>query len=146
MAYYAKGYEKMIFDDNIHKILKDNHTIAIVGAKDKAGAPVEHVGRYLLDNGYRILPIHPIRKTAWGIDCYKSLLDLTEVPDIVCLFRASDACFEHAQEIMRTSWRPKVFWMQSGIFSKEAGQLMSSENIIVVEDACMEREHKRLMK
>lgn len=135
----------MIFDENIRKIFMDNHTIAIVGAKDKIGAPVEHVGRYLLDQGYNILPIHPVRKTAWGIDCYTSLLSLSETPDIVCLFRTSDACLEHAKEILSSPWRPKVFWMQRGISNAEAGKLMASEGVIVVEDACMETEHHRLI-
>ena len=135
----------MIFDENLRKIFMDNHTIAIVGAKDKIGSPVEHVGRYLLEKGYRILPIHPMRKTAWGIDCYKSLLDLAEVPDIICLFRSSDACEEHAREILSTSWRPQVFWMQSGISNEEAGQLMKNAGVIVVEDLCMETQHKRVI-
>ena len=68
-----------------------------------------------------------------------------ETPDIVCLFRASDACAEHAKEILSAAWRPKVFWMQSGIFSKESRQLMESEGVAVVEDACMEVQHKRLI-
>lgn len=135
----------MILDENLRKFFIDNHTVAVVGAKDKIGSPVEHVGRYLLDNGYQILPVHPTRKTAWGIDCYASLLDLVEIPDIVCLFRASDACAEHAKEILSTSWRPKVFWMQSGIFNKEARQLMENEAVIVVEDICMEVQHRRLI-
>jgi len=135
----------MMLDENLRRIFIDNHTIAIVGAKDTIGSPVEHVGRYLLEHGYQVFPIHSIRKTAWSIDCYTSLLDLVEIPDIVCLFRASDACAQHAKEILSTSWRPKVFWMQSGIFNKEARQLMENEGVIVVEDICMEAQHKRLL-
>lgn len=139
-----RGKYIMLFDDKIRTILTENKSIAIVGAKDKPGSPVEHVGRYLIEKGYTIYPVHPVRQTAWGIPCVKNLEDLQEQPDIVCLFRASEACLEHAQEIMRAPWKPKVFWMQLGIFNKEAGELMAKNGILVVEDLCMEVEHKRI--
>ena len=36
----------------IRDVLQRSRSIAIVGAKDKAGQPVDRVGRYLLDKGY----------------------------------------------------------------------------------------------
>lgn len=135
----------MIFDADIEGILKSSKSIAIIGAKDKAGSAVEHVGRYLIEQGYEILPVHPVRKTAWALTCYPSIVELPKTPDIICLFRASEACIEHAKEILTLHTKPQVFWMQTGIFSQEAGVLMQQENIRVVEDLCMEVEHKRLI-
>lgn len=134
----------MLFDAQLKHLFEENSVIAIVGAKDKPGSPVEHVGRYLIEQGYDVLPVHPARKDVWGLPTYKTLQDLPKVPDIVCFFRTSDACAEHAREILALSWRPKVFWMQEGISSKEAGELMAKEGVIVVEDACIEVEHKRV--
>ena len=51
----------------IRDVLQRSRSIAIVGAKDKAGQPVDRVGRYLLDKGYTIFPVHPVRKTVWGL-------------------------------------------------------------------------------
>lgn len=134
----------MLFDAQLKQLFEENSVIAIVGAKDKAGSPVEHVGRYLIEQGYEILPVHPVRQDVWGLPTYKSLQELPKVPDIVCFFRTPEACAEHAREILALPWRPKVFWMQEGISSKEAGELMAKEGVIVVEDACMEVEHKRV--
>lgn len=134
----------MLFDIQRKQLLEENFVIAIIGAKDKAGSPVEHVGRYLIAQGYEILPVHPVRSDVWGLPTYKSLQDLPKAPDIVCLFRSPEACLEHAKEILALPWRPKVFWMQEGISNKEAGELMAKEGVIVVEDACMEAEHKRI--
>lgn len=134
----------MLFDTQLKQLFEENSVIAIVGAKDKAGSPVEHVGRYLIEQGYEILPVHPVRQDVWGLPTYKSLQELPKVPDIVCFFRTPEACAEHAREILALPWRPKVFWMQEGISSKEAGELMAKEGVIVVEDACMEVEHKRV--
>lgn len=134
----------MLFDTQLKQLFEENSVIAIVGAKDKAGSPVEHVGRYLIEQGYEVLPVHPVRKDVWGLPTYKSLQDLPKVPDICCFFRLPEACLEHAEEILALPWRPKVFWMQLGISSREAGELMAKEGVIVVEDACMEVEHKRV--
>lgn len=135
----------MIFDKEMEKILKTSKSIAIIGAKDKTGSPVAHVGQYLINQGYEILPVHPVRKNAWGIPCFPSILDLPKTPDIFCLFRVASACVLHAKEILELKTMPKVFWMQTGIFSQEAGILMQENNIRVVEDLCMEVEHKRLI-
>ncbi len=136
----------MLFNTQLKEIFQNCKTIAIVGAKDKENTPVDNVGKYLIANGYQIIPIHPVRKSAWGIECHKSLLDLKEAPDVVCLFRASEACAEHAREILSTNWLPKVFWMQLGIISEEAGLLMADADVTVVQDACMKIEHQRLMQ
>lgn len=44
------------------KLLKDVKCIAIVGAKDVPGQPVDTVGRYLIEAGYTVFPVHPVRK------------------------------------------------------------------------------------
>ncbi len=73
----------MLFDTQLERLFKENSVIAIVGAKDKAGSPVEHVGRYLIGQGYEVLPVHPVRKDVWGLPTYASLQDLPKVPDIL---------------------------------------------------------------
>lgn len=134
----------MFFDAQLKRLLEENSVVAVVGAKDKPGSPVDHVGRYLMEQGYEVLPVHPVRKDVWGLPTYKSLAELPKAPDIVCFFRTSEACLEHAREILALPWRPKVFWMQLGISNAEAGELMAKEGAAVVEDACIEVEHKRI--
>ena len=120
-------------------------TIAIVGAKDDPGQAVEHVGRYLINAGYRILPIHPKRESVWGLPAYKSLKDLTEPVDMVDLFRAAEFCPEHAREVLAMPVAPKAFWMQLGIESPEATSLLEPSGITVVQNACLMVEHRRVM-
>lgn len=134
-----------MLDNEIHEILLNTRIIAIVGAKDRLGSPVDHVGRYLIEHGYEVLPVHPVRHSAWGIPCAPSLAKLNKIPDLVCLFRVPDACIEHAHEILALDWRPKVFWMQKGIYSDVASKLMTDAGIKVVENLCMEVEHRCLI-
>ena len=107
--------------------------------------PVDRVGRYLLDKGYTIFPVHPVRKTVWGLTAYPDLASLPQPVDIIDLFRAPQYCPAHAQEVLALPWKPLCFWMQEGIRSAEARALLEPEQILVVEDLCLMVEHARLL-
>lgn len=135
----------MLFDDTLRDMLQNSRSIAIVGAKDKAGQAVDNVGRYLLAAGYTVYPVHPVRRTVWDLQAYPSVADLPCCVDIVNLFRAPQYCEGHARELLQLEWRPKVFWMQLGIRSPEAGLLLHAAGTTVVEDRCIMVEHRRLL-
>lgn len=62
-------------DERLRAALAEAKTIAIVGAKDKQGQAVDDVGRYLIAAGYRVIPVHPVRKNVWGLNTYASLAE-----------------------------------------------------------------------
>lgn len=131
-------------EQKIKEILARIKNIAIVGAKDKPGQPVDRVGRYLMDHGYNILPVHPARRTVWGIQAAPALSELETAPDVVVLFRAPQYCPDHAREVLALPRKPEVFWMQLGIASPEAARLMHEAGITVVQDLCISQEHERI--
>lgn len=126
-------------------------TIAVVGAKDKPGQPVDKVGRHLIAAGFRVIPVHPKRAVVWGLPAYPTLNDIPEPVDLVDLFRAADSCPAHAEEFLRLSPRPLCFWMQSGIISAEARRILSGQlaadgrPVLVVEDRCLMVDHRNLL-
>ena len=136
----------MLDDRLMRAVLGESRSIAIIGAKDKPGQAVDRVGRYLLEQGYRVVPVHPVRKTVWGLPAFASIAELPEPVDIINLFRAPEYCPGHAQEVLALGWKPKVFWMQLGIRSPEARQALSETGITVVEDSCIMVEHARLLR
>ena len=136
----------MLLDD-LRDLLSRARNIAIVGAKDKPGSPVDHVGRYLLNVGFNVMPVHSARRQAWGIPTVRNIRELPErgfQPDIVCLFRAPQYCGEHAREVLSLPHLPLIFWMQEGIRSPEAGMLMAQAGVKVVEDRCIQTVHAAL--
>ena len=98
-----------------------------------------------MDKGYTIFPVHPVRKTVWGLTAYPDLASLPRPVDIIDLFRAPRYCPAHAQEVLALPWKPRCFWMQEGIRSTEARALLEPEHILVVEDLCIMVEHTRLL-
>lgn len=125
------------------EILSQVKTIAIVGAKDVPSQPVDRVGRYLMDAGFTVIPVHPKRTNVWGLETYPSLWDVPVAIDCVDLFRAGRFCAAHAIEVMALSTMPKLFWMQSGIESSEARRLMEDKGVTVVENECLMVFHRQ---
>ncbi len=136
-----------MLDDNrvLRALLRDCRTIAVVGAKDRPGSPVDDVGRYLLRAGFTVHPVHPVRKSVWGLTAYPSLADVPGPIDIVDLFRAAEHCPGHARETASLVPLPRIFWMQSGIVSPEAATILNGLPVTVVSDRCLMVEHQRLL-
>lgn len=133
-----------LHDSAIRELLQGSRTIAVIGAKDTPGQPVDRVGRYLIGAGYNVIPVHPVRKSVWGLGCFANLADIPCKVDIVDVFRAPVYCPGHAEEAVALDPLPGLFWMQLGIKSPEAMEFLHSHNVAVVEDRCLMVEHMRI--
>ncbi len=131
--------------EELRALLGPIKSIAIIGAKDSPGQPVDRVGRYLMEAGFEVWPVHPARATVWDKPACKTVTALPKSPDAVVLFRAPEFCPGHARECLELRPLPKLFWMQLGISSPEAEALMRAAGVSVVQDACIMVEHKKLV-
>jgi predicted CoA-binding protein len=130
-------------DAEIKKILLESKRIAVVGMSRDPNKPANFVPRYLISRGYVVLPVNPAATEILGLKSYRSLLELESVVDVVDVFRPSDQVLEVAQQAIKI--RPRVFWMQEGIYNAEAAKLFQGSGITVVWNRCMMREHIRLV-
>lgn len=130
-------------DQQIREILTRYKKIAVVGASRDSTKPANYVPRFLMRQGYEILPVNPFADEILGVKAYKTLEEIEQPVDVVDVFRPSEAVLEVARSALNI--KPKVFWMQEGIYNKEAADLLSSNNITVVWNRCMMKEHNRLM-
>ena len=128
------------------KILGQVKTIAIIGAKDKPGQPVDRVGRYLIGAGFTVYPVHPKRQNVWGLRTYTSILDIPDQIDLVNIFRAPEFCPDHAREVLQLKTLPLIFWLQEGIISEESRKILQEKSILFVQDKCVMIEHKCLFQ
>ncbi len=114
--------------------------IAIVGLSPKENRPSYDVARYLMENGYNIIPVRPATKEILGKRCYKSLYDIKERVDIVDVFRRSEYCPEIAREAVKIG--AKVLWLQEGVYSEEAKLIAESNGLMVIMDRCIKKAHR----
>jgi predicted CoA-binding protein len=129
----------------IRTILENTKTIAVVGLSDKPDRPSFRVSKYMQDQGYRIIPVHPTITQALGEKAYPTL-DAAYAAEgkfeLVDVFRASEFVPEIVKDVMRL--KIPYLWLQEGVCHMEAVKWAEADGILVVEDRCIYKEHARL--
>jgi predicted CoA-binding protein len=101
--------------------------------------------RYLLEQGYRCIPVRPLDcDDVLGVPCVASLADVDEPIDVVDVFRRSDAVARHAREAVAVGAR--ALWLQLGLVSSDARAIASQAGLDYVEDACTAVVHRELVR
>src|SRR5271155_5664413 len=106
------------YDDNyIRAILNSVKTIAMVGASEKENRPSYFAFKYLLERGYKMIPVNPghAGHDMLGQRIYAKLADIPVAVDMVDIFRASQYALAVVQEALALKPRPQVIWMQLGV-------------------------------
>ena len=126
---------------DIHSLLKNTKTIAVVGLSDKPGRASHDVSRYMQSQGYRIIPVNPGCAEILGQKCYPDLKSIPESVDMVNVFRKAEDCMPVAIDAVAIG--AKSLWLQLGIVNEEAGQYAKNHGLTVVMDRCLMIDHKR---
>ena len=124
------------------EILAETRTIALVGASPKPQRPSNSVMRYLLAEGYRVIPVRPHRTEILGIPCVDSVTDIEEPVDLVDVFRRAEFCAEVAEQSAAAG--AKALWLQLGIVSPESRAIAERSGMDYVENACTAIVHRLL--
>ena len=116
-------------------VLRDAKTIAIVGASPSPDRESHGVMRYLLNQGYRCIPVRPRDcDEVLGVPCVASLAEIEEPIDLVDVFRRPEFCADVAREAAAVG--AKALWLQLGIVSHEARLVARESGMDYVENAC----------
>jgi predicted CoA-binding protein len=134
-------------DSLIKSILRSVKTIAMVGAITNEIRPSYFAMMYLLNKGYRIIPINPgaAGKQILGQTVYADLKGVPGPVDMVDIFREARYAPQIARDVVAQKDRlgVKVLWMQLGVISEEAEQIGRQAGLTIVMDRCPKIEHGR---
>ncbi len=128
--------------NTLRRILKENHTIAVVGLSANWYRPSYFAAKYLQEHGYRIIPVNPAYDEVLGETCYPDLEAVPGKIDIVDCFRRAEDIPPLAEQAIRIG--AKVLWMQLGIVNPAAAEQAREAGLEVVQDRCIKIEHARL--
>ena len=133
-------------DSYIRGILNTVKTIAMVGISPKHNRPSYFVFKYLLERGYRMIPVNPGQAGGeiLGQKVYAKLADIPEPIDMVDIFRGSEFAPGIVKEALALSPKPQVIWMQLTVRNDEAAKLAEDAGLKVVMNRCPKIEYGRL--
>ncbi len=117
--------------------------VAIVGLSANELRASNFVGRYLMRNGYDVIPVNPREESILGQQSYASLTDIPDPVDTVDVFRHPDAVPAIAEEAVEIG--AKCLWLQYGVISEPAVDLATNGGMSAIVDCCMKVEHARYL-
>jgi predicted CoA-binding protein len=129
------------------RILRSRRVWAIVGCSSDPRRPSHGVSRYLLGQGYEVVPVNPNEQEVHGKTAYPDLRSIPAEPgapiEVVDLFRRADAVLPHVEEAIEIG--AKAIWMQLGVWNQEAAELASHAGLLVVMNRCPAIDHPALI-
>src|SRR3569833_970771 len=130
----------------IDEMLRKSQTIAVVGMSDKPWRASHNIGRYLVMQGYRVLPVNPRLKEVHGLKAYLVLESAQAAVksegsgiDLVDVFRASDKDPPIVEEVIKLGI--PYLWLQEDVINDKAMARARAAGVKAVQDICILREH-----
>ena len=128
--------------NSLRRILGECRVIAVVGLSADWFRPSYFAAKYMMEHGYRVIPVNPKYKAILGQPCYPSLADIPEKVDMVDVFRKSPDVMPVAEAAIAIGAR--VLWQQLGVRNEAAAEKARAAGLETVMDRCVKIEHGRL--
>ena len=127
----------------MRRALESAETIAVVGCSPRQDRPSNEIARYLISQGYDVIPVNPGHKQILGRRAYRSI---SEIPpeiriDIVDVFRRPEHVPPVAEEAIARG--VGFFFLQLGIEDPDSARRLTEAGIPVAMNRCILIEHGR---
>jgi predicted CoA-binding protein len=134
--------------EQIAKLLRNAHLIAVVGLSPQPARPSHEVARALQGFGYRVIPVTPAAPALLGEVAVPALAQLPQVlgvggrVDIVDVFRRPQHVAALVDECIRL--KLPALWLQKGVIDEVAAARAVQAGIFMVMDRCLYKERAAL--
>jgi predicted CoA-binding protein len=102
------------------------------------------VARYLIEQGYEIIPVNPGQREILGIPCFKTLKDIPFRFDMADLFINPTRVPPVVDQAIDIGVR--AIWMQEGVVHNDAASRARKAGIQVIMNLCIMKEHRKMTK
>ena len=128
--------------NTLRRILHECRVLAVVGLSASWHRPSYFAAKYMMEHGYRIIPVNPQYPEVLGQKCYPSLRAIPEKVDMVDVFRRTGDVLPIAEDAIAIG--AKCLWQQIGVKNVEAAEKARAAGLDTVMDRCVKIEHARL--
>ena len=129
------------------RILRSYRVWAVVGCSSNPTRASHGVSRYLLGQGYDVVPVNPNEQVVHGLRAYPDLRSVPADPlapiEVVDIFRRSDLVLPHVEEAIEIG--AKAVWMQLNVWNQEAAELATHAGLLVVMNRCPAIDHPQMI-
>jgi len=125
--------------------MRATRRIAVVGASSNELRPSFDVMRFLVREGFDVVPVNPNEREVLGMPAFPTLAEAVRATgpvDLVDVFRRSELVLSHAHEAIEV--RARCLWLQLGVVNWEAARLANEAGLAVVMDRCTAIEWRRV--
>ena len=131
-------------DSYIRDILRSVRNIAMVGASINWKRPSNFVMKYLIQKGYRVIPVNKnvVGEQIYNEPVYPDLSAVKETVDMVDMFRPANEAPQLVEDAIKLG--AKVFWMQFELRNDKAAKIAEDAGMKVVMNRCSKIEYARL--
>lgn len=135
-------------DGTLRSIFNETKIIACVGMSPKERRASHSVSKYLMQKGYRVIPVNPVHagEIILNEHVYGSLSDIPAniSVDMIDIFRRSEQVLPVVEEALDALPDLRVVWMQLEIRNAQATALAEARGITVIQNRCPAIEYPRL--
>lgn len=134
----------------MEEMLRNAKVIAVVGMSDRDTRASYHIGKYLAQHGYKVVPVNPTVQTVLGMTCYPDLESAQKAAradgadiDLVDVFRAPQHVPPIVEDVIRLGI--KYLWLQDGVVHHDAVARAEATGVKCVQNDCIYRRHAQML-
>ena len=124
--------------EKICALLRQTHTIAVVGLSPNPTRPSHRIARGLQSRGFRVIPVRPLVETILDEKAYARLAEVQAPIDLVNIFRTARELDPIIDDCLALGL-PRI-WIQEGIVNDRAAERALAGGIEVVMNRCIWRD------
>lgn len=129
------------------RILRSFRVWAVVGCSSRPWRASFGVSRYLLSQGYGVVPVNPNEEIVHGKTAYPDLRSVPTDPrapiEVVDLFRRPEHVMAHVEEAIEIG--ANAVWMQLDVWNEAAAWRADEAGLLVVMNRCPAIDHPAMI-
>jgi predicted CoA-binding protein len=130
-------------DDQLRALLERVRRVAVVGLSPKPYRDSNGIARFLIEQGYDVVPVYPREETILGRQVYRRVQDIPGGVELVDVFRRSEELEPVADDAVRAG--APAIWFQLGCVNESAAARAAAAGLVVVMNRCIRVDHARLV-